>query len=142
MAPTTPEATAAKPKKAAKAAAPDGKPKQARARPAKTASKGQDASAAKSKAAAESGSDMVKLKDIIEGVAAATGLKKPDAKKAVEATLAAIGAALAQKSVLAVPPLGKLRVVKNTAGVMTLKLRLADASRAKGLALAQDEEDS
>lgn len=83
----------------------------------------------------------VRIKQLVHEVAEATGLKKPEAKKAVEATLAAIGTALAAKSTLAVPPLGKLRVAKASAGVMTLKLRLADASRAKGLALAEDGED-
>lgn len=140
MDPSTPNSTAAKPRKAAKAAGPDGKPKPARARAARAASTGEDAAA--STAGAGTGGDVVKLKDIVEGVAAATGLKKPDARKAVDATLAVIGAALAQKSTLFLPPLGKLRVAKATAGVMTLKLRLADASRAKGLALAEDEEDS
>jgi Bacterial DNA-binding protein len=150
MAPSTPDSIAVKPKKAARTTAQDDKPKPDRARPAqsaakivaKTVAKGEEATAAKTKVAAEPGGDIVKLRDIIESVAAATGLKKPDAKKAVDATLAAIGAALAQKSILAVPPLGKLRVAKATAGVMTLKLRLADASRAKELALAEDEEDS
>jgi hypothetical protein len=40
-----------------------------------------------------------------------------------------------------VPPLGKLRVVKAAAGTLTLKLRLANAAEAKGLALAEDRED-
>jgi len=85
--------------------------------------------------------EVVRLRDLVESVVLATGAKKPEAKKAVEATLAAIGSALAAKSTLVVPPLGKLRLVKANAGVMTLKLRVSDAARAKGLALADDEED-
>ena len=83
----------------------------------------------------------IKLRDLVDTVAAATGAKKPDAKASVEAVLAAIGAGLAAKSVLVVPPLGKLRVAKSNGSVLTLKLRLADASRAAGLALADDGED-
>jgi hypothetical protein len=146
MAPSTPKSpaakTAAKPARPAKADGPASAPK--------PAAKGADAAAAKAsvkakdkaKPAAKPGNDLVRLKDIIETVAAATGLKKPDAKKAVDATLTAIAAALGKKSILALPPLGKLRVAKVADGVMTLKLRQAGASGPKGLALAQDDEDS
>ena len=158
MPPSTPKSPAAKekPAKLARQAKAEGPAKakdqtgKAAARPARPAAKGANASAAKlkpapklaAKPAGKPGTDMVRLKDIIESVAAATGQKKPEAKKAVEATLSAIGAALAQKSILALPPLGKLRVAKASAGVMTLKLRLAGATKAKGLALADDDEDS
>lgn len=84
---------------------------------------------------------MVKLKDLIDSVATATGGKKPDVKKTVEATLAALGEALATGKALTVPPLGKLRVVKNKGPALTLKLRLADGAKAAGLALADDGED-
>jgi hypothetical protein len=84
----------------------------------------------------------LKLKDLIDSVAAATGGKKPDVKKVVEATLAALGEALAAGKALAVPPLGKVRVVKNKGPALTLKLRLADGAKAAGLALADDGEDS
>jgi hypothetical protein len=83
----------------------------------------------------------VKLKDLIESVAAKTGGKKPEVKAAVEATLAALGEALATGKALVVPPLGKLRVVKNKGPALTLKLRLADGAKAAGLALADDGED-
>jgi Bacterial DNA-binding protein len=85
---------------------------------------------------------MIKLKDLVDSVTAATGGKKPEVRKTVEATLSAIGAALATGSALAIPPLGKLRVVKNTGPAMTLKLRLADSSKAAGLALADEADDS
>ncbi len=83
----------------------------------------------------------LKLKDLIETVAAATGGKKSEVKVVVEATLAALGEALATGKALAVPPLGKLRVVKNKGPALTLKLRLADGAKAAGLALADDGED-
>jgi hypothetical protein len=86
--------------------------------------------------------ETIKLRNLVDTVAAATGAKKPEAKKSIEAVLAALGAGLAAKSVFVVPPLGKLRVAKSNGSVLTLKLRLADTSRAAGLALADDDEDS
>ena len=85
---------------------------------------------------------LMKLKDLIDSVATRTGGKKPEVKAAVEATLAVLGEALATGKSLAVPPLGKLRVVKNKGPALTLKLRLADGAKATGLALADDGEDS
>ena len=83
----------------------------------------------------------LKLKELIEQVAGATGGRKPEVKATIEATLAALGEALATGKSLAVPPLGKLRVVKNKGPALTLKLRLADGAKAAGLALADDGED-
>lgn len=90
---------------------------------------------------ATTGQAGLKLKDLIDSVATATGGKKSDVKKTVEATLAALGEALATGKALSVPPLGKLRVVKNKGPALTLKLRLADGAKAAGLALADDGED-
>ena len=84
----------------------------------------------------------IKTKDLIDTVAAETGAKKPEVKKIVEATLVAIGRALATGNDLNVPPLGKLRKVKDNGIALTLKLRLADEAKAAGLALADEEEDS
>lgn len=92
-------------------------------------------------AAPETRAAVVKLKDLIDSVAGSTGGKKADVKATVEATLAALGEALATGKSLAVPPLGKLRVVKNKGPALTLKLRLADGAKAAGLALAEDGED-
>ena len=60
---------------------------------------------------------------------ARTNLKKRDVKPAVEAALAVIGEALRAGNELALPPLGKVRLVKTKeldggAAVMTLKLRI------------------
>jgi len=86
--------------------------------------------------------EILKLKDLVDGVAATTGAKKPEVKKAVEATLAALAAALNAGAVLALPPLGKLRVVKTTATALTLKLRLASGGKSDALALAEPDQDS
>ena len=83
----------------------------------------------------------IRMKELVELVTTATGGKKSDVRRTVEATLAALGSALAVKAALNVPPLGKLRVAKSADGVLTLKLRLADQARAVGLALADDDED-
>jgi hypothetical protein len=148
---TPPSAKAARPAKAAKADKPARKAKPAEAAvavakgasalvPAATAMAAGPAAKAPAKPVATA--DTIKLRHLIDTVAAATGGKKPEAKKYVEAVLAAIGAGLAAKSVLVVPPLGKLRVAKSNGSVLTVKLRLSDTSRAAGLALADDDEDS
>lgn len=124
MAPRTPKDTEKKPAKAAKPAK------------AKPAAEPTEVSTPQPTAG------LIKLKDLIDGVAAKTGGRKPEVKAAVEATLAALGEALATGKALAVPPLGKLRVVKNKGPALTLKLRLADGAKAAGLALAEDGEDS
>lgn len=84
----------------------------------------------------------LRTKDLVDIVAELTGGKKAELRRTVEATLEAIGKALATGSDLNVPPLGKLRVAKNKPPVMTLKLRLADGPKAAGLALADEQEDS
>jgi hypothetical protein len=136
MAPRTPKDTdkmAAKPAKAAKPAA--------KAKAAPAAAK-PELKVVAAKAAPEATGGGLKLKDLIESVATATGGKKPDVKKTVEATLAALGEALAAGKALTVPPLGKLRVVKAKGPALTLKLRRSEGSKAAGLALADDGEDS
>ncbi len=131
MAPRTPKTADTPPAKAEKPArAKQAKPKAETAKPEAAAVETEVASAGQ-----------MKLKDLIDAVAAKTGAKKPEVKAAVEATLAALGEALATGKSLAVPPLGKLRVVKNKGPALTLKLRLADGAKAAGLALADDGED-
>ncbi|MFN3282184.1 MAG: HU family DNA-binding protein [Tabrizicola sp.] len=90
---------------------------------------------------ATGGSVTVKLKDLVDQVAEATGSRRADIRPTAEALLAAMGAALAAGKALAIPPLGKLRVVKNKGPALTVKLRLADGAKAAGLALADDRED-
>jgi nucleoid DNA-binding protein len=134
MAPRTPKDPDKKPAKAK----PEGKPApKAAAKPAlKVVEKpGQAAGSAPGKAAG------FKLKDLVDQVASATGTKKPDAKKAVEATLVAIAAALKSGSDLALPPLGKLRVAKTAGMVLTLKLRTGAGDKAAAKPLADSGED-
>ncbi|MDM7931138.1 HU family DNA-binding protein [Tabrizicola sp.] len=94
------------------------------------------------KATDQTKADTVRLKDLVEAVAAATGTKKPAAKASIEAVLVAMGDALKSGSVLVLPPLGKLRVAKTAGTTLTLKLRLADAPKAGGKPLADVGEDS
>lgn len=116
------------------------------AKPAKATPKGEPAAkpalAVVETPAPEAIGGAMKLKDLIEAVAATTGGKKPEVKAVVEATLSALGEALSTGRALTVPPLGKLRVVKNKGPALTLKLRLAGGAKAAGLALADDGEDS
>lgn len=93
-------------------------------------------------AAKDSTVTIVKLKDLVEQIAEATGGNKPAVKRVIEETLAAMGAALNKGSNLAIPPLGRIRVAKVSAGILTLKLRPADSPRASGLDLADEDDDS
>jgi Bacterial DNA-binding protein len=83
----------------------------------------------------------LRLKDLIDSVTQTTGVKKPEVKKVIEETLTALGKALGAGTALNLPQLGKVRVVKNNGTVLTLKLRLGDAPKAAGLALADEGED-
>ena len=141
MAPRTPKDPQNKPAKAkpaAKASAGPG-PAAKPAKPAKTALKVVEKTSAPAKRAG------LKLKDLVDQVATATGTKKPDAKKAVEAVLSAMSTALKSGSDLALPPLGKLRVAKTSGQVLTLKLRQPDgdktAGKPAGKPLADDGDD-
>ena len=71
---------------------------------------------------------MLKKPALLDAIVERTNLKKRDVKPAVEAALAVIGDALREGTVVNLPPLGKLRVVKSKsldggAAVVTLKLR-------------------
>lgn len=89
----------------------------------------------------------LKKPDLLDQVVARTNLKKRDVKPAVEAALSVIADALARGDEVALPPLGKLRIVKakdlsEGAQVLTLKLRMPkDASRHATTDLAEDGED-
>lgn len=88
-----------------------------------------------------------KVKDLVAAVVAATGGKKPEVKKSVEATLAALADALKRGADLSLPPLGRARIVKsegkNGEPVMTLKLRIGQSGKPDGKeGLADTGEDS
>lgn len=93
---------------------------------------------------AEGKTDAIKLKDLIERVAASSGLKKSDARKAVEATLAELSTAVEAGEALALPPLGRLTLAKRKATgkgeVMTLKLRRGGAEKSGKLPLAAEDD--
>lgn len=101
--------------------------------PAKRLAKSKPAAAPKSTAPAAAldaapKADALRLKDLVAAVVDATDLKKPDAKRAVEATLASLAAALKRGHDLNLPPLGRARVAKTSekdgTATLTLKLRL------------------
>ena len=74
----------------------------------------------------------IKRKDFVERIATRSGLKRKDAKLAAEAALAVLGEAIAAGEELNLPPLGKLRVVRQKqfakASVYTCRLRRADGT--------------
>lgn len=95
-------------------------------------------------AAAADGTDAeetLEKKALIEKVVAASGVRRRDAIKVVEATLEAIGEALDGGSKAKVSPLGQMRVIKSKAGgkalTHTLKLRRKSASTGGGAAVAE-----
>lgn len=77
---------------------------------------------------------VVKKKDFIDRVVAASGAKKPVARELTEAVLSVLGAALAAGESLALPPLGKLRVTrqidKQGGEVLLVKIRRAEGTEA------------
>lgn len=69
----------------------------------------------------------LRKKELIDDVVARSGIKKKDAKPVIEAMLAAMGEALAEKRELVLPPFGKLKVRREkdmpNARVLTTKIR-------------------
>ena len=69
----------------------------------------------------------LRLKELVDRVAASTGGKKKDVKEIVEATLTQLGLALHAGEMLNLPEFGKVRVAKaqgaGPGSAMTLKLR-------------------
>lgn len=63
-------------------------------------------------AALPPGQTALRLRDLIERVADATGQRRPEVKAALEAALAALGQSLDEGRGLNLPPLGKIRVGK------------------------------
>lgn len=69
----------------------------------------------------------LRKKELIDDVVARSGIKKKDAKPVIEATLAAMGEALAEKRELVLRPFGKIKVRREkdmpNARVLTAKIR-------------------
>jgi DNA-binding protein HU-alpha len=94
-------------------------------------------------------SQALRLRDLVDRVAEASGGNKKDLRGVIEATLAVLGQAIDAGDVLNLPPLGKLRVARaasGEAGAVTLKLRRNAGGKADEKAdkegLAEDGEDS
>jgi hypothetical protein len=91
----------------------------------------------------------LRVRDLVDRVADLSGAKKKDTREIVEATLAALGAAIDAGEVLNLPPLGKLRVARaatGETGAVTLKLRRGAGGKANEKAdkegLAEADQDS
>ena len=103
-------------------------------------------------ATSESGAKAVpqmKVKDLIERVAATAEQNKKDVRAIVEATLAELGKALEAGESLNLPPFGRVRIANQkadgTGQLMTLKLRRGGEKKAgknAGEALAEASEAS
>jgi len=81
---------------------------------------------ADAEAAADAKAPGIKLKDLIDRVVESSGVKRKDAKPAIEAFLTELDTALASGESISLARLGKLRVVRTAAdgaGAMTLRLR-------------------
>ena len=93
--------------------------------------------------------EAMKKKDFIDRVVERSGVKKRDAKPAIEATMAELADLLAAGRDLNLPPMGKLKSVKSKevgdgAQVLTLKLRTMKDGAGQGAdktGVAEDGED-
>lgn len=87
---------------------------------------------------------MLKKKDIVERAAERSGLKRGEARKAVEAALDVLAEALLSGAELMVPPLGKIKVVKEkqaaNARILTVKIRVPNESGGRKDPLAEPED--
>ncbi|QUS35576.1 HU family DNA-binding protein [Falsirhodobacter algicola] len=86
---------------------------------------------------------VVKLPDLLDRIVEQTGQKKGVVKPIVEALLTNIAENLKEGTDLALPPLGRLRVIKRKEedGPLTLKLRFPNnAEKTSENTLAEDDE--
>ena len=88
---------------------------------------------------------VVKAKDFFDRVVDRSGMKKKDAKAAIEATLAELAEAIEKGEELRLPPLGKLKVARSGdvpgGKMITVKLRTGgNAGKAGNDPLADDED--
>ena len=102
----------------------------------------------KTSALSEQASSVLKMKDLIDKVVAATGAKKADVRGIIEATLAALGDALSKGNTLNLPPFGRAKVSRaaeaGSGKAMTVKLRrngAAASGAAQGKQNLADAED-
>lgn len=96
--------------------------------------------------AAEASEDNVMRKrDLIDRVVAQSGVKKKDAKPAIEAALAILGEALSNEEQLNLPPLGKVMVNRkkdiDNGEILVIKLRRSkQAIEGTNAPLEEDDE--
>ena len=87
----------------------------------------------------------LRKKELVERVCEQSGLKKKDVKPVVEATLRVLGDALQAGTALAIPPLGKARVNKQTGStgdeVLVVKLRRPPTGAVAAGAEADEDEN-
>ena len=94
--------------------------------------------------------DQLRIKDLLDRVAAATDQPKNKLRSVVEATLSELGRALEAGEGINLPQLGKIRIVnsrtEDQGTIMTLKLRRmqgkSDKASGENEALAEVSEDS
>lgn len=138
---TKPAAAKAAPKTGPKAAA-KVPGKSAAARAAAASAKAAKVAAAPVEAVeADTGTEL-KKKELVELVVERSGLKKKEAKPAVEAMLAILGEALAGGREINLQPLGKLKITRvkelGNGKVMTTRIRQSDQA-AEGASGAENE---
>ena len=89
-------------------------------------------------------SQALKLKDLVERVAKASGAKKNGLKEIVEAVLAEMGQALSEGKELNLPPLGKAKVNRQKGDLLVVKLKRSGGEKSgkkdvtEGVAEAED----
>lgn len=86
----------------------------------------------------------IRKKDFVDAAVTRAGIRRGEAKTAVEATLAELGERLARGEELQLPPLGKLRIVKEKdtgkTRVITLRLVRQNPGQAAAEPLAPAED--
>ena len=88
--------------------------------------------------------NVLKLKDLMDQVAEATGGKRKDLKEVIEAVLAGMGRALADGTELNLPPFGKAKVSRRKDDVLVIKLKRGSGEKSgkkdmsEGVAAAED----
>lgn len=72
---------------------------------------------------------VLKVKELVEQVAKASGAKKKDLKEIIEAVLAELGQALSEGKELNLPPLGKAKVNRQKGDLLVVKLKRSGAEK-------------
>jgi hypothetical protein len=92
---------------------------------------------------------LLRKKDFVDQTASRAGIKKADAKSAVDAALAVLSEALAAGNEVVIPPLGKLKVMREKdsgkAKVLILRLQImaeTDEEKTSGKVPLADPEHS